>query len=109
MKVCSLFSGIGGIDLGFQQAGFDIIWANEIDKHAAKTYEFNFGKTNLVVGNIKKIDASLLPNFEVLVAGFPCQPFSVLGKQKGFEDERGNLFYEIVRIAKEKKPKVIFL
>ena len=109
MKVGSLFSGIGGIDLGFKQAGFHIVWANEIDKYAAATYFENFGKDSLVVGNIKKINATDLPDFDVLVAGFPCQPFSVLGKQKGFDDERGNLFYEIVRVAKEKKPRIIFL
>lgn len=109
MKVCSLFSGIGGIDLGFKQAGFEIVWANEFDKYAAKTYRKNFGDKNLVEGDITKIDANTIPDFEVLVAGFPCQPFSIAGKQKGFKDNRGNLFYEIVRIVDTKKPKIIFL
>ena len=109
MRVASLFSGIGGIDLGFKQAGFNVVWANEIDKYAAATYSENLGRDHLVVGDIKKINATTLPDFDVLAAGFPCQPFSVLGKQKGFNDERGNLFYEIVRIAKEKKPEIIFL
>lgn len=109
MKVCSLFSGIGGIDIGFQQAGFDIIWANEYDKYAAATYEHNLGQGILVQGNIKKVDPRDVPDFDVLVAGFPCQSFSVAGKQRGFEDSRGNLFFEIERFVKIKRPKVIFL
>ena len=82
-KVCSLFSGIGGIDLGFQQAGFDIVWANEIDKDAARTYRQNLGGEHLVETDIRKVDAKCIPDFDVLVAGFPCQPFSSLGKKKG--------------------------
>ena len=109
MKVCSLFSGIGGIDLGFKQAGFEIVWANEFDKDAAKTYRKNFGDKHLVEGDIKGISASDIPDFDVLVAGFPCQSFSVMGKQKGFNDPRGNLFFEIVRVVEEKKPSVIFI
>ena len=109
MKVCSLFSGIGGIDLAFQQVGFDIVWANEIDKYAADTYKHNFGEKHLEVGNIKKIDPNTIPDFDVLVAGFPCQSFSTAGKQKGFEDARGNLFFEVVRVVEIKKPRVIFL
>lgn len=109
MRVCSLFSGIGGIDLGFKRAGFEIVWANEFDKDAAKTYRKNFGNKHLVEGDIKGISASDIPDFDVLVAGFPCQSFSVMGKQKGFNDPRGNLFFEIVRIVAEKKPSVIFI
>ena len=109
MKVCSLFSGIGGIDLAFKQAGFDVVWANEIDKYAADTYKHNFGVKHLEVGNIKKIDPNTIPDFDVLVAGFPCQSFSTAGKQKGFEDARGNLFFEVVRVVEIKKPRVIFL
>lgn len=109
MKVCSLFSGIGGIDLGFLQAGFDIVWANEFDKDAACTYKYNFGESCLVVKDIRKVDARTIPDFDVLVAGFPCQPFSILGRQKGFNDPRGNLFFEIARIVKEKRPQVVFL
>ena len=99
LKVGSLFSGIGGIDLGFQQAGFEIAFANEIDKDACKTYRYNFKNCNLIEGDIKSIDADNLPYVDVLTAGFPCQPFSVCGSQKGFVDKRGNLFFEIVRIA----------
>lgn len=109
MKVCSLFSGIGGIDLGFKQAGFDIVWANEYDKDAATTYRHNFGDKHLVEADICNINVDDIPDFDVLVAGFPCQPFSIAGKQKGFNDPRGNLFFEIARIAETKKPKVIFL
>lgn len=109
MKVCSLFSGIGGIDLGFQQAGFDVVWANEFDKDAATTYRHNFGAEHLVEKDIRKVNVSEIPDFDVLVAGFPCQPFSIMGFRKGFNDPRGNLFFEIARIAEAKKPKVIFL
>lgn len=109
MKVCSLFSGIGGIDLGFQQAGFDIVWANEIDKYAVATYKKNFGCDNIVEKDLRKIGVSQIPDFDVLVAGFPCQSFSVAGKQRGFADERGQLFFEIVRVVEEKQPEIIFL
>ena len=109
MKVCSLFSGIGGIDLGFIQAGFDVVWANEFDKDAATTYRANFGNAYLVQKDIKTISAEETPDFDVLVAGFPCQPFSSAGNQKGFDDPRGNLFFEIARIVEAKRPQVIFL
>ena len=109
MKVCSLFSGIGGIDLGFQQAGFEIVWANEFDRDAAKTYRHNFGDTYLSEQNIKNVKTQDIPDFDVLVAGFPCQSFSSAGRQKGFDDPRGNLFFEIARVVKDKRPPVIFL
>lgn len=109
LTVCSLFSGIGGIDLGFQQAGFDIVWANEFDKDAAATYCHNFGTRHLVKKDIRKVTVSEMPDFDVLVAGFPCQPFSVAGRQKGFTDPRGELFFQISHIVAAKKPKVIFL
>ena len=109
MRVCSLFSGIGGIDLAFQQAGFEIVWANEFDRDAAKTYRHNFGGEHLVERDIKSVKTEVIPDFDVLVAGFPCQPFSIAGKQKGFDDPRGNLFFEIARIVKDKRPPVIFL
>lgn len=109
MKVCSLFSGIGGIDLGFKQAGFDIVYANEFDADAIKTYQTNFPDCNLVEGDIRNIDIESIPGFDVLVAGFPCQPFSIGGKQKGFNDKRGNLFFEIARVLDKKRPPVVFL
>ena len=109
MKVCSLFSGIGGIDLGFRQAGFDIVWANEFDKDAATTYRHNFGGEHLVERDICTVDTNDIPDFDVLVAGFPCQPFSIAGRQKGFSDPRGDLFFQIARVVEAKKPQVIFL
>lgn len=109
MKVCSLFAGIGGIDLAFEQAGFEIVWANEIDRDTCKTYRFNFPNTLLIEDDIRNIKADNIPDFDVLTAGFPCQSFSLCGNKKGFADERGNLFFEIMRIADAKKPKIIFL
>ena len=97
MRVCSLFSGIGGIDLAFQQAGFEIVWANEFDRDAAKTYRHNFGGDHLVERDIKSVRTEDIPDFDVLVAGFPCQSFSIAGKQRGFDDSRGHLFFEIGR------------
>lgn len=107
--VASMFAGIGGICLGFKQAGFDVIWANEADSAACKTYRHNFGDEYLLENDIRKINAQNLPEFDVLTAGFPCQPFSIAGRQKGFNDNRGNLFFEISRVVCEKRPKVIFL
>ena len=107
--VCSLFSGIGGIDLGFIQAGFEIVWANELDSEAARTYRHNLGLECLCEKHIRNVQVEDIPDFDVLVAGFPCQPFSVLGKQRGFDDPRGQLFFEIARIVQYKRPQVVFL
>lgn len=109
MTVGSLFAGIGGIDLGFKQAGFDILWANEIDRNACKTYKLNFPETTLFEGDIRKLDVSLLSKVDIITAGFPCQPFSICGNQKGFSDNRGNLFFDIMRITDAVKPQIIFL
>lgn len=108
-KVASLFAGIGGICLGFKQAGFDIVWANEYDTAACKTYRHNFGSTYLIEDNIKNILPEEAPDIDVITAGFPCQPFSIAGKQLGFRDKRGNLFFEITRFVDIKRPKIIFL
>ena len=108
-SVCSLFSGIGGIDLGFIQAGFDIVWANEMDAAACRTYRHNFPNANLLEDDIKRIASFDIPDFDVLTAGFPCQPFSIAGLQKGFKDRDGNLFFEITRIIDAKRPKIVFL
>lgn len=104
-----MFAGIGGIDLGFMQAGYEIVWVNEFDSAACKTYRYNFGDKHLVEKDIRKIDVSGIPDFDVLTAGFPCQPFSIGGRQKGFDDRRGNLFFEIARVIDKKRPPVLFL
>lgn len=108
MRVASFFAGVGGIDLGFLQAGFDIVWANEFDEKASQTYRSNFSST-LLTEDIRKVKASDIPDFDIMVGGFPCQAFSLAGKLLGFGDERGNLFFELERILKEKKPKAVFL
>ena len=104
-----MFSGIGGIDLAFQQAGFDIVWSNEKDMAACKTYKCNFSSVNLVENDVRNIDIYDIPAFDVLVAGFPCQSFSTAGFQKGFKDPRGNLFFEIIKVIKMHNPKIVFL
>lgn len=108
-KVVSLFSGIGGIDLGFINAGFDIVWANERDHAACKTYRHNLGSDRLVEGDIRNVDTSMIPCADVLTAGFPCQSFSIGGAKRGFCDPRGQLFFQVIRVAETVKPKIIFL
>ncbi len=109
MRVASLFAGIGGIDLAFEQLGHEIVWANDSDKYAIKTYKKNFPHNHIVEGDIRQIPTSAIPDMDILTAGFPCQSFSVMGYQRGFKDPRGNLFFEIARIADEKQPQIIFL
>ena len=109
MKVASLFAGIGGIDLAFEQAGHQIVWANDKDKYACMTYRYNLPDMNLVEGDIRDIDKGGLPDFDILTVGFPCQSFSVCGKQKGFSDARGNLFFEVGKVIDAKQPKIVFL
>ncbi len=107
-KVASMFAGVGGIDLAFRQAGFEIVWANEIDKYACRTYRLNFSENILVEGDIQAVSTSDIPDFDVLIAGFPCQAFSSVGLLKGFEDPRGNLFFETARVIAAKRPKLVF-
>lgn len=109
-KAIDLFAGIGGIRLGFERAfgkTIEFVFASEIDKYACETYYANFGEKPC--GDITKIDEKNIPPFDILLAGFPCQAFSVAGLRKGFEDTRGTLFFEIARILKHHKPKVVFL
>lgn len=108
ITVGSLFAGIGGIDLGFQQAGFDIKWANEIDKNACKTYKKNF-RHNLLEEDIHNLSPKKMPKVDIITSGFPCQAFSLAGYRRGFKDDRGNLFFETLRFIKTIKPKAFFL
>ena len=107
LKIASLFAGVGGVDLGFAQEGFTTVYANEIDVYPAKTFEENFS-IRVDVRDITTIEASELPDFDVLLAGFPCQAFSLAGKQLGFNDARGTLFFDVARIISERKPRVAF-
>ncbi len=106
-KYIDLFAGIGGIRIPFQELGGTCVFTSEWDKFAQKTYRVNFG--NEPQGDITKISASDIPDFDILLAGFPCQPFSQAGLKKGFSDTRGTLFFEIERILKEKNPKAFLL
>ena len=109
MKVCSLFCGIGGIDLMLAQYGHTAVWANDNDKYACMTYRHNFPQVKLKEGDIRDIDKTTIPDFDILAAGFPCQPFSVCGKGKGFDDPRGNLFFEIGKTIDAQHPSIVFL
>ena len=106
MNILSLFAGAGGMDLGFEKAGFDIIVANEFDAKICPTYRHNHKNTELVEGDIRKVDAKVFPDaIDGIIGGPPCQSWSEAGSLKGIEDPRGQLFYEYIRILKEKKPK----
>lgn len=106
-KTIGFFSGVGGIEMGFTQAGFDVIWANEYDKKAQETYLLNH-KEYLNTHDIHSLESYDIPKSDIVLAGFPCQAFSVAGYRKGFEDDRGNLFFEVIRLIKEKLPRVLF-
>lgn len=113
MRVLSLFCGCGGLDKGFDETGYNIVWANDFDKYAVETYKANFGD-NVILGDINEIELNSLPEFDVLIGGFPCQPFSMMGAEKGFEDTRGTLFFRIAEILKYKidqgrKPRTVIL
>ena len=109
LRVASLFCGIGGLDLMLEKAGHTVVWASDKDKYACMTYRHNFPHVPLVEGDIREIDKASIPDFDILAAGFPCQPFSVCGKQKGFSDPRGNVFFEIGKTIDAKHPSVVFL
>ena len=101
----SLFSGAGGMDLGFKNAGFDILWANDFFLEATETYKKNIGK-HIVYGDITKIDSSSIPNdIDIIIGGFPCQGFSIANKNRNMKDERNFLYKELLRVIKDKKPK----
>lgn len=108
LKLAGLFAGVGGIELGFKKAGFEPIFANEIDTKASETYRLNHSHP-LVTKDISDLSTREMPRIDVLTGGFPCQAFSVAGYQKGFKDPRGNVFWEIVRLLENKRPEVVFL
>lgn len=112
IRIIDLFAGIGGIRLGFEQAfgkeDIKCVFTSECNKPAIETYKANFGEEN-IYGDITKINASEIPDHDILLAGFPCQSFSVLGAKRGFNDQRGQLFFEIVKILKTKQPSVFLL
>lgn len=107
MKFIDLFCGIGGFRIAFESVGGECVFSSDIDKYACETYRANFNEYPL--NDITKIDEKELPDFDILCAGFPCQPFSIGGLRKGFNDTRGTLFYDIERILREKKPKAFIL
>ena len=111
LKCASFFAGVGGIDKGFESTGnFEVVYANEFDSYPVKTYELN-SSIKVDCRDIHDVKVEEIPDFDVMLAGFPCQAFSIAGYRKGFDDEkgRGTLFFELVRIFKAKKPKIIFL
>lgn len=108
VKFIDLFAGIGGFRLGFEQNGCECVFSSEIEPHACEMYELNFNENPYC--DITTLDPKTIPDFDILCAGFPCQAFSICGKQKGFYDEtRGTLFFDICRILGEKKPKAFVL
>src|SRR3989338_4382845 len=106
-RAIDLFAGIGGMRLGFEQAGFEIVYSNDVDKFACQTYRANFGEID--EKDIRLVDTATPPAFDVLLAGFPCQPFSMIGKRDGLSDPRGQLFNEVVRFLNVRKPRAFVL
>ncbi len=106
-KFIDLFAGIGGFRIAMENNGGKCVFSSEIDKYAIETYKKNFGDEPS--GDITKINSEEIPEHDILCAGFPCQPFSIAGKRLGFEDTRGTLFFEILRILKAKETKAFFL
>ena len=105
IKLATLFSGAGGLDLGFRQAGFDIAWSNEFDKTIWDTHEYNFPDTFLDRRSIVDIPSADVPEIEGIIGGPPCQSWSEAGAKRGINDARGKLFHEYIRILADKKPK----
>lgn len=107
IKFIDLFAGIGGIRIAFENVGAKCIYSSEIEPNCRQTYFENFGEEPH--GDITQIDPKNIPDHNILCGGFPCQPFSISGKQKGFLDTRGTLFFNIMEIVKAKKPEIVFL
>jgi len=108
MRFYDLFAGIGGFRLGLERNGHECVGSCEIDKYARKIYGKNFGHEP-EYKDVRDIDPKDIQDFDILCAGFPCQSFSIVGNRMGFEDKRGNLFFEIIRLAKEKRPSILLL
>lgn len=113
MKVISLFAGIGGLDTGFIENGYEVVWANDIDKYAAQTYQANYSSP-IILGDLNEFNLDEIPSADIVIGGFPCQPFSSMGELKGFEDTRGTLFFRIVELIQNQierghKPKALVL
>ena len=106
-KFIDLFAGIGGFHLALSSLGAECVYANEWDSFAQKVYKENFGI--VPEGDITKVDENSIPDHDILCAGFPCQAFSISGKKRGFEDSRGTLFFDVARVVKAKKPKIVFM
>ncbi|NOY95640.1 MAG: DNA cytosine methyltransferase [Chlorobi bacterium] len=104
MKIVSLFAGAGGLDLGFKNAGFDVVWANEYDREIWETYEKNHPGTTLDKRSITEIKSEEIPDCIGIIGGPPCQSWSEAGASRGIKDHRGQLFFDFIRILKEKKP-----
>ena len=102
-----LFAGLGGFRLALESLGAKCVYSNEWDKFAQEVYKNNFGETP--DGDITKVDENTIPEHDIICAGFPCQAFSISGKQRGFEDSRGTLFFDVARIVKAKRPKIVFM
>ena len=109
MKIVSLFAGCGGLDCGFERAGFDVVWANEYDKTIHATYRYNHPNTTLNTQDIRSLTGEDVPDCDGIIGGPPCQAWSEGGKQRGIEDPRGQLFLEYIRIVTEKKPKFFLI
>src|SRR5699024_2258004 len=108
-SIASFFAGVGGIELGFLQSGeFRVVYANEFDKYAKETYELNHD-LEIDSRDIRDIKENEVPYADVIMGGFPCQAFSIAGYRKGFEDDRGDLFFELLRFIKNNEPRVVFL
>lgn len=105
MRLVSLFSGAGGLDLGFERAGFDVVWANEYDRSIWDTYRKNFPKTRLDTRSIVDVNAQEVPDCDGIIGGPPCQSWSEAGARRGISDKRGQLFYEYIRLLEAKQPK----
>lgn len=107
LRFIDLFAGMGGFRLAFEDQGCKCVFSSDIDEFACKTYELNFNE--YPKSDITKVDAKDIPDFDILCAGFPCQPFSIAGRRLGFDDTRGTLFFDVARIIKEKEPLAFLL